>query len=205
MSRLIQVGVFLALALSIAYADSALGQVAKGQLLVQPMGGIAVPLGDLKQVAKSGSTLGISFDYMIADFVSIGTGIQIASFRTVSYGRSVIYGTETDTSRSRKFLDFSLAMRLYLSRRWLANPFLEAGGSLLCASFKETRPWQLIPSVVERLVVGHHFGGGLETGLSRSSRILVSVDYHSIVNPDRRKYLHYWTMRAGLAIQFRPL
>jgi hypothetical protein len=210
MSRRIQLGALAILALSISLPRSACGQVAKGQLLVQPVVGVAFPYGSLKKAARSGYTLGVSFDYMIADFVSIGTDIQIASFRRVSSGRREPYGWHTDSSLARKFIQFGLTSRFYLTRHLSANPFLEVGGSLFGTVFRDTLTdpyfgYSRTFSVAERLVVGYQLGGGLDSELSKSLRAILRANYYSVVRPDRRGYLHYWTVRAGLGIRFRPL
>jgi hypothetical protein len=206
MSRRIQVGALAILVLSISLSRSACGQVAKGQLLVQPVVGVAFPYGSLKKAARSGYTFGVSFDYMLTDFVSIGTDIGIASFRNVSIRHRDLYWWEADSSFARKFIQFGLTSRFYFARRLPANPFLEAGGALFCALIRDTLPYFYYNSMVEeRLVVGYHIGGGLDSELSKALRAILRANYYSVVRPDRRAYLHYWTLRAGVGIQLRPL
>ncbi len=194
-----------------ATSSSLRAEVARGQFLVQPIVGMATPLGHLKEFAKSGYTLGVSLQYMMTDRFALGLEIGGTRFRVTSRELVNSPGQVRKFTFARRLLYSAAGMTYFISRHTHANPYLEMGGGLYWADFSESfygdANWWFTYSQdrnANRVVPVFKFGGGLDSELNRMTRATMGLEYRLINDPNSSGFLRYWNLHVGLSFQFRP-
>ncbi|MBI5867390.1 MAG: hypothetical protein HZB43_03740 [candidate division Zixibacteria bacterium] len=194
-----------------ATSSSLRAEIARGQLLVQPIVGMATPLGHLKEFAKSGYTVGVSLQYMMTDRLAAGMDIGGTRFRVTSQKREDPSGQVWHSTFTRRLLYGVAGVRYFITRKTRANPYLEMGGGLYWADFNENfyegeYGWftYFQDRNANRVVPVIMFGGGLDSELNRMTRATMGVQYRLINDPQSSGFLGYWNFHVGLSFQFRP-
>jgi len=198
---------FLLPSLLIYLPDRAQARVAEGQLQISPIIGIAVPLGTLRDLQRTGYTSGLSLDYMASEEIALGVDLNGTHFYGSSRRESTGWDGYRDVFYGCTLAHYGAHLKWYLTQPQYPNPFLEAGaGAVTTYSTRVVRQSGMRSrNEDEKTVLGYRLGVGLDLKISRLASGLATVTYHAFDNPNGGMILHFWTARFALAFQFRPI